>query len=851
MLLKLIKEGQIEQASAYITHNPAELENEDFLNSVFSCAVEYGHLDVVRYLSDNHSSLLSDDSYGAAFCNAALNNRLEIMQWLVDNYIYKLNFIDYEAATYIAAYKNHRDIVEWLNDKHLSKVSEEGYRDEYDKIALSSNLNIAQIVNSYKYSSRISEDSHGNDIGEIALNGHSVIVKNIVESYSRSIVDLFFEGLYPYRGSVTPTDWLLANQASNLRKGFYIKAFESIADDYFGSFICGNIDKVKWLIDKHLSKLGKHSPQKALYASARGGNIDVFEWLINNYPVKLVKDDSFSCSFNKALESATRGGHIKMVQWILDKYSPEENNDNYKIVFGEAVDNGHIKLAKWSIDKHSDSLKLSHIDLHTSVINGHLNMIQWLVDNGIVEVNDDFCKSIFKSACCHGQTHIVKWLCGLDAINLDKTDYEEGFKKAAEFGCFDTVIWLSYNHPSQLSKDCYADAFEKAITTNSDIYKNEKIIDFLFKLGVYFKYPNYISPYTEKKIPLELKIYNKFASNEELTAEELEFIQNSSPEDLDLLTDHIINKHGFRKILSDEVSLTDYEITINDEGQSLNAFIKSKAERLSILIDNVKEASLDALSFNESQDLAEIIDKKEFIKSFKLDVIKLYYRSLKDDDLELVDNLINKDKELEKSFIEYEAYIQIFDILHKELGVESPEFITKLDAEVIKSFKEYGLENAVILPNTETWDDEDISDELPSYTAFKTHIDELLANQEILLAVKYYLDHDLDNYSEHYLLIDVYNKAVDILAQKFKEAAIDESIEAEIMASSDFVRIINIKTGLIEAADIKPDAEATARSADIAQSAAAGAVESSPLLSADDEHGMPVMGVGAGAAAGY
>ncbi|EFA74936.1 hypothetical protein PPL_11970 [Heterostelium album PN500] len=401
----------------------------DHLNSIYSCAAQYGRMDIIEYLTTRFKTYKWN--YDKAMMKSPLSRDIDILMYFVVlhkniNVLWNTtkSFISFGRVVYEnAALVGRIDMIEYLIKQLPPK----------DKVKLSLLENaikgghfdlVEYLLREHRNPSRENEE----ELLDLAarLNRQDIIkllISNGITSCTTALMNYT-----AWHGNLELLKWLGQNTTAVCST----RAMDNAASE--NHFEC-----LQWL---HFNRSEGCSNQAMDYAACKG-HFEIVLWLYNNRKE--------GCSDQAISDVILHCGRLDIIDWL---YQNQPNSySNTQLLFQIAADLGNLDIIKYLYTKE----KHCGIDaLYSAAIKGHLNVFQCLFENdsSIGKSRGDSFKDILEAAASEGHLEIVKYIiqnCSNEMLMLDIAIF-----KAIKFNHLEVVKYLCENiTPNTLSKRNY------------------------------------------------------------------------------------------------------------------------------------------------------------------------------------------------------------------------------------------------------------------------------------------------------------------------------------------------------------------------------------------------------------
>jgi hypothetical protein len=257
----------------------------------------------------------------------------------------------------------------------------------------------------------------------------------------------------------------------------FVEKGEKIGDGLFQAAYSGNLDLVKYLVEKG----GKPNTQD-VSAAAFSGNIEIVKYLIEKggkfagssvtsaatngklAMIKYLVDEKNVEINDSAIANATSGGHLDVIKYLLGDEVRDEQGNVYKLpkekrakigygsdTMENALRHGDFEIIKYLSDKGARG------GIDAAIVRNKLEIVKHLSEKGEYPSGH-----ILVNAAKNGYLEILRYL--MDEKNVKIADY--AVDRAAEQGHFDVVKYLvgEKKLPSYLFDREYDDTIKYAST---------------------------------------------------------------------------------------------------------------------------------------------------------------------------------------------------------------------------------------------------------------------------------------------------------------------------------------------------------------------------------------------------
>jgi hypothetical protein len=257
----------------------------------------------------------------------------------------------------------------------------------------------------------------------------------------------------------------------------FVEKGEKIGDGVFQASYSGNLDLVKYLVEKG----GKPNTQD-VSAAAFSGNIEIVKYLIEKggkfagssvtsaatngklAMIKYLVDEKNVEINDSAIANATSGGHLDVIKYLLGDEVRDEQGNVYKLpkekrakigygsdTMENALRHGDFEIIKYLSDKGARG------GIDAAIVRNKLEIVKHLSEKGEYPSGH-----ILVNAAKNGYLEILRYL--MDEKNVKIADY--AVDRAAEQGHFDVVKYLvgEKKLPSYLFDREYDDTIKYAST---------------------------------------------------------------------------------------------------------------------------------------------------------------------------------------------------------------------------------------------------------------------------------------------------------------------------------------------------------------------------------------------------
>lgn len=388
-------------------------------NKFIDDAIAGGHIAYIKSIYNNFSRLSGKKLYDIGlFSKTIKTGKKDLIDWAI-----KKDFL-----------------VDWETVGEAIGLGDTGLFEElYKKLKDSTKSRVPQTV-SDKIIEYTAKSNNYNVLEWITINHHNIIVDyDIAAKYKNfALLEYLYNGDYNkptskhYR-NVNNSEYLEWLKQKNVEfdDRAYLCAIENGNLDvlkklymWFGyplggtflrhAVISGNMDIVKWLVDRGCTLYGNPIP-------FTGKNLHIMKWLRNN-GIVFVPDTSFTPKHDKS--------YLEFIIWLVEiKFTFNEENiiaiSRYGFV--ECLEFLHSKAVKILV--YRASLE--------AALNNRVNVLQFMYNCGLkLDINH------YQQALVRGNIDMVKWLYSKNCPYNDSIL----LKMMQSKSYYDTVLWMIENH---------------------------------------------------------------------------------------------------------------------------------------------------------------------------------------------------------------------------------------------------------------------------------------------------------------------------------------------------------------------------------------------------------------------
>ncbi|XP_063954954.1 uncharacterized protein LOC129259644 [Lytechinus pictus] len=400
-----IQYGHLE-AVKYLIEIGAKQNRDDGRTPLYAAA-RFGHFDIVKYFISNGADVNNENDNGkVSLHGAAFNGNMKIMEYLIEQGS-DVDKADQKGWTpFNAAIQfGHLEVIKYLIDKGAKQNRYEGRTPLY-AAARFGHFDIVEYfisngadVNNENYNGKVS--LHG-----AAFNGNMKIMEYLIEQGSD--VD-----------KADQKGWTPFNVAIQF----------------------GHLEVIKYLIDKG-AKQNRYEGMTPLYIAAQVGHLDIVDYFVSNgVDVNEENDDG-----RIPLHGATFKGNINIMRYLVKRGSEVNKADSKGgKPFNAANQRGHLEAVKYLLDKGADQNRFrGKTPLHAAAQFGHLDIVKFFISNG-ADVNEENDNGIIPlhGAAVSGNMKIMEYLTE-EGSEVNKGDPKgwTAFNAAIQYGHPEAVKYL-------------------------------------------------------------------------------------------------------------------------------------------------------------------------------------------------------------------------------------------------------------------------------------------------------------------------------------------------------------------------------------------------------------------------